>query len=797
MNVKLVINYQECELSKEEIIALSYGVNRLTDIQSRQGYYSNTFNLPKTATNLEIFGNPDELNSTDTKRWQRLTAWIESDGARVAYGFAQLQSCTDKLSVVVKAGNTGWIDELRDKELSDLDLSSYDHVANLSGVSTNRFNDYTDGFVYPDIDYGLLQNLDGKIQYWMLYPAIFVKTLIDTIFSESSWTLVNELDDVTLYQELIIPFTNEKVFHTDDWADGKEFNCHIETHTISHLTGTAAWYAGIDDDSTPPYFDNDNQITIDTWDNSVPLAGYTPNEQVEQTFTAVIDFEVTNWTNGLSVLVMSFPNVGLLDEFVQYAHTDSDGVGTFQATITAKTITEVFQTIELTTSYVGVDILGGTFSNSVENTHFRGSTWEFGVNMPNDFKQTELVKYIMNAFCLLAIPNEVNKTLTLVPFDDVPANPPVDWSDKIDLSEDESITPEYGNYSRSNVLSYDNDTGDKFIKEDKSLGEHTITNTNKPIGKKTLYNAPFSLCNRVLTMGETMTKAAIDLHDSEAGYEELNIKSLTITGVSNSGVITVSSGAADIDEGTRVTILGVNGSQTWNGSSINNKSFNVTSVEDDTKIHTGKTFSGTAATSGTAYMGVYGNFISVEGSSKIEEGYELIFADTNGSQTIGGVSIEGQSAIVNRQYSDTTLSINKNVQGSPVATQGRVFYIEDFYNLNKTTPRIGVHRVVENSSALIQIIGASTVTDASEVYFDDISWSSLVSTYWITLSSIIQSPQMVKCLMRLSALDINGLDFSKPIFVDKFGCLFYLSYIDQFKTNQVDSTEVELVKLPA
>jgi hypothetical protein len=32
--------------------------------------------------------------------------------------------------------------------------------------------------------------------------------------------------------------------------------------------------------------------------------------------------------------------------------------------------------------------------------------------------------------------------------------------------------------------------------------------------------------------------------------------------------------------------------------------------------------------------------------------------------------------------------------------------------------------------------------------------------------------------------------------LSQFVCLFYLSYIDQFKTNQVDSTDVELVKLP-
>lgn len=796
MNARLYINYQEVELSKKDLIALSLGVNRLTDIQTRQGYYSNTFRLPKTATNLEIFGHPQELNSTDTKRYERLVAWIESDGVQVVYGFAELKTLGDNLEVVVKGGNSDWIDEIRDRELSDLDLSDLDHQANLAGVSSNRFNDYTDGFVYPDIDYGLLQKLDGKIQYWMLYPSIFVKVLIDRIFAATSWTLVNNLDSVELYKQLIIPFSNEKVYHTDSWATGKEFNCHISSHSIIHTALNATWYAGIDDASTPPYYDNDSQITLGAWDNSVPLAGYTPTEQVEQTFTAVIDFEVTHWTNTVSIFAIAFPNVGVLEDFVQYVHTDADGTGTFQATITARTLTEVFQTIEITSNNVGVNITGGTFSSSVETTHFRGSLWEFGINMPNDFSQTDLVRYVMNAFCIIAVPNEQQKTLTFVQFDDVPSNQPEDWSDKLDLSEDATITPEYGSYQKSNILSYSNDSSDEFIKESRDLGEHTITNQYKPTGKKTLYKAPFSLCNRVLTMGETMTKAAIDLHDSEAGYEDLNIKQLSISSVSNDGVIEVSSGASDIDEGTRITLFGLDGSQQWNGSTINNKSFNVTAIEEDNKIHLGKTFTGTEATTGTAYLGVFGNFISVSGSSNIQEGYELIFADTNGSQTIGGVSIEGQSTIVNRQYSDTTLSINKFVSGTPVTSQGRVYYIEDYYKLNKTTTRIGVHKVVPNSSAVIQIIGASTVTDASEVYFEDISWNSLVSNYWQTLTGIIQSPQMVKALIRLSALDVNQIDFTRPKYIDYFGCMFYLSYVDQFKTNQVDSTEVELVKLP-
>jgi hypothetical protein len=119
-----------------------------------------------------------------------------------------------------------------------------------------------------------------------------------------------------------------------------------------------------------------------------------------------------------------------------------------------------------------------------------------------------------------------------------------------------------------------------------------------------------------------------------------------------------------------------------------------------------------------------------------------------------------------------------------------------YYELNTRKPRIGVHKVVTDSPVPIQLIGATTVTSASEVYFDEILWSNLVETYWETLTAIIQRPQMVEMLMRLSASDINQIDFTKPKWIDRFNCYFYLSYINQYKVNQVDSTEVELIRLP-
>lgn len=716
MNVNLFIDYKQCELTKEEIIALSYGVNRLTDIQSRQGYYSNTFRLPKTPTNLEIFGYPDQLNATDTKRFQRLTAWIESDGVQVVYGFAQLQSVSEELEVVVKGGNSDWIDLMKDKTLDELDLSDLDHIQNLANVTANRFNDYTSHYVYPDIDYGLIKNLDGSISHLMLFPSVFIKTLIDRSFSEAGLTLTNVLDSVELYQQLVMPFTNDEMLHSEEWVEKKLFRAHVPSHTIDVVTGASTWYSGIDNASTGGFFDNDSQITLGAWDNSTPLAGYTPNEPVDQTFTAVIEFTVTNWINTTSILSFGFVNVGVLESYVNYAHSDAEGNGTFTATISARTITELFQTIEVDSTFVGVTIDSAIISNEATDVYIRGSEWNFSKNLPTNFKQLDLIKYVVNAFSLIIVPDMVNNHVEFVYFDDVPNNVPEDWSDKLDITEDSIIVPNYGDYKRKNLLEYTIDTSDSSLTESKDLGSHIILNELNTEGEHNIYKSPLGLCNRVFTMRDSMTKAFIDLNTSESREE-------VITGI------------------------------------------NLTTVT-----------------------------LSTDTDFAVDD--ELLFADCDGSQTINGTTINGQIVKVVEKLTSNSVRILPGCVGTPQATTGRAINIGQYYELNNRKPRVGVHKVVPDSKSPIQLIGASTVTSSSEIYFDQIKWSSLVAAYWKTLSAIIQSPQMVRSLIRLSALDIQGADFTRPKYLSQFGCLFYLSYIDQFKTNQVDSTEVELVRLP-
>ena len=724
MATELWIDGKLCDLERKEVIAMSYGVNRLTDIESRQGFYSNTFKLPLTANNLDVFGIPTELNSSDTTRWERVECTIITDGVYQVFGFAQLQSVKDDLSVVVKGGNSDWISSLNGKYLTDLDLSDLDHIQNLANVTAARFNDYTSHYVYPDIDYGMIKNLNGSISNYMLFPSVFIKTLVDRTFAAIGTTLTNVLDSVPLYQQMVMPFSNDEMLHSDDWATSKAFKCETPILDHTYLAGFEAWYAGIDNASTNGYFDNDNQITLGSWISTAygdptpsGLAYFQPNEPANHSFTAVINFTIDDWnTLNQAGFQLRFFDSGLA-EFVEiYTHTAILGVGTFTATIRAKTNTQTFQSIQLITNQVPFTIHSIDFSNDPSNEYRRGSEWNFSDNLPTKFKQTDLIKYVVNAFSLIVIPDAANSSIKFVHFDDIPTNTGEDWSDKVDLSETEEITPNYGKYTKNNILEYTNDTSDSSLSDSKDLGSYTIVNSLKPEGKKTIYKAPLSLCNRIFTMRETMTKAFIDLNTSESREEE-------ITGVS-------------------------------------------------------------------------GATVTLSTDTQFSDGDELLFGDCDGSQTIGGATINGQIVMVTDRPTSNTVTVTPAPTGTPEATTGRAINIGHYYELQKRKARIGIHKVVTDSPTPIQLIGAATVTSASEVYFEDITWEVLVNAYWKTLTEIILQPQMVKRLMRLSAVDINQLDFTKPKWIDLYQCYFYLSFVSQYKVNEVDSTEVELIKLP-
>jgi hypothetical protein len=820
MNARLIIDYKECELSRKEVIALSYGVNRLTDIQSRQGYYSNTFRLPKTATNLDIFGFPDQLNSTDTKRYERLTAWIESDGVQVVYGFAQIQSVGDALEVVVKGGNADWIQLLKGLKLSDLDLRDLDHIPTVTTVKANRLNDYTDGFVYPDIDYGfMLDAVAGSLRHYHLRPSVFAYRLMTQIFADLGYTLASELEPIDLYRKMVVPFSNSEQLHSDEWATDKYFKVNIGSTVppVGTFSPSDPISYGLVDFASSVY---DNGGHVDLTANT-----YNPDDKMNgQTFTLSITYTLGTYS-GTDTLFVAFSSPNVLHEIVLIANPVAAGTFTMSASFEWHDHGEDLNiTARCNNNTFTIDS-GYLESVDVDSTVLLESQWNVAINLP-DMLQTDFVKHIINSFQAIIYPNPVNNSVVINLFDSIPHNEPDDWSEKIDLTNDPNFSYEYGDFKKFNTLEYSNNTDDKYLKLTPDLGEHTIENEYIDNGTNNLYKSPFSLVAVGLTVTDTLTRGLIDMNNVESGYSTLYCKSdLTITNITNTGLVTVASGANQLIPGIGIRLYDVSDALYEGGFFpnttfwVNERVFIVASVHSDTEFQMEGDFNGDPVASAMCEVGVMdcrlrgqcANILELYGATR---GDTVTFYDTVPFTTIDFDAFrptDGSTLIIKEAFGTRCVSLEQvpsytydlpfidvAITVGSTITGGTVRIIKDSQS-KEAKPRFGVHLVYEdapNAMTLFDYFSATTETFVSDVVYDEILWSQLSSVYWSTIIGIIERPQMVKALMRLSSADIHSIDFSKPKWIDYFGCLFYLSYIDQFKTNEVDSTEVELVRLP-
>jgi hypothetical protein len=73
--------------------------------------------------------------------------------------------------------------------------------------------------------------------------------------------------------------------------------------------------------------------------------------------------------------------------------------------------------------------------------------------------------------------------------------------------------------------------------------------------------------------------------------------------------------------------------------------------------------------------------------------------------------------------------------------------------------------------------------------------NNLIPLYYGGLQSVLTRTKIVTENIRLNALDIQALDFLKPIYLDKHNAYFYISKISGFDYGSSESTEVELVKI--
>jgi hypothetical protein len=123
----------------------------------------------------------------------------------------------------------------------------------------------------------------------------------------------------------------------------------------------------------------------------------------------------------------------------------------------------------------------------------------------------------------------------------------------------------------------------------------------------------------------------------------------------------------------------------------------------------------------------------------------------------------------------------------------------------KVEPRILLLERVTTVPSVIYTDGSTTVTTNVDL---PLAWfmaggkqlnlgfgNNLILLYYGGLQSVLTRTKIVTEQLRLNALDIQQLDFLKPVFLSKHNAYFYISKISGFTYGSSESTEVELVKL--
>ena len=353
------------------------------------------------------------------------------------------------------------------------------------------------GYLYPFIDYGF-DNSEDEFAVDHFLPAVYAKTYLDKIFESAGYTYNSTFFNSTYFKSLIVPMGRSMKLTEAQVEDRKVvINTPLTTTVSLGLVGSVAFQSIT---FTNEVQDNLNQITVPSttitvaqsgiynligeanynavFTPSVPLvsvdslvimranlqvivngvlqAGRQMNIQPASSFitsyTTAINpappsAEYSDTFNPASVSIATHNGItlqagDLVEMQVQYSLVRLGG-----AVIPPLSATALFEDVATPGTYYGgtVDLnirAADLRMIAVGSALFEGNAIDMNTCLPEKIKQKEFLKGIINMHNLYVQPDRENpKILDIEPRDDFYTTDVVDWSGKLDTSNDILIEP--------------------------------------------------------------------------------------------------------------------------------------------------------------------------------------------------------------------------------------------------------------------------------------------------------------------------------------------------------------------
>ena len=434
MRTRLYLEGINLDLYEDIDTTFTYVIDDVQDFGSRNTSFSKTITIPGNAVNNKAFGHifqlgsSNDYNSLEPNIGYNFNASVSArcvvfiDQIQVFKGSLRLTGITDtagelEYECFVFGELGGFIYELGNKRLQDLDFSDYDLVYSVANIKTSWDAVNGLGVAFPLIDYGNVSTNKEDFQYKAFRPALYVRDYLERIISGTSYTVQSNFFLTALFDRLAIPHNQKRLtkrstalldrLASEQTTIDPAFNIEFDSGTYGAFTSAnniVFTYASAASSSNINLF-----VTVDS-------TGF-PSEPVDIRI-------IKNSTTIASQLV--------------------DFAGTFNLVVN----NEPFNTgdtlrVQLSTNTRGASItysaeLQVTSQTQVDTEVVLGDTIVINDTIPKGIFQRDFFIWILKMFNLLVYESQFDdKTIIISTFDEFisnSANTSLDWSNKIDRS---------------------------------------------------------------------------------------------------------------------------------------------------------------------------------------------------------------------------------------------------------------------------------------------------------------------------------------------------------------------------
>ncbi len=524
IRTEIYIENELIDLLKDIGTDFTYTIDDVRDFGSRNTSFSRTISIPATARNNRILGFAFDLGMAHEHNMdlpnvasnftpsQAAKCEVYIDKVQIFKGVIRI------LEIITNNGSTeyqcavfgelgGFITELGNKRLEDLDFSEYNHTWNVTTIQNSWNTINGSGYYYPLIDYGDVSTNKDDFHVSTFRPALYVKEYIEKIFEGTTYTLNCDFFNTDFFKKLIIPNNSQGIQGTND-----QFILATIAATKTILNSNTPTARNI---NVP--FDNTTLLNF-TENGSKSVFTYTDGTK---TVRALASITGVYQTDAASSITATLYVAGVAVQTLTQNTFSANNPYTFSFDWTGNIA-------NTNTVYINVSVpaTANTYIVTVSNANFTftqlaaqlatvayNGTVSMNNNLPKGIFQKDFFLSICKMFNLYVYQDNINeKQINIAPFIDFYSDAvtnSLDWSQKIDTASTMSIKPMSQLNARYYAYKYTPDSdyyNDNYLKKyGQSYGDF-------------IYDSEFDFVKETATTQIIFAPSVLKLHSGQDKY---------------------------------------------------------------------------------------------------------------------------------------------------------------------------------------------------------------------------------------------------------------------------------------